>query len=271
MVARLYQYRFGKREGLILQKNGGWGEIAPLPGFSRETLDEAREELLAILFSGAKATLPSVRFGLACASTPFSLEPLCVPLCALHRPRPGCAALKLKLGHLPIDDAIALVKSHLGKYLLRLDCNRAWSLEQALRFAQPFTPGDFDYLEEPVREFDDLLRFSSHTRFPIAVDESLRDSDYQKIATLKAAIVKPTLIGEIPNLPIPIVLSSSYETSLGILQIARHAPSSLPQGLDTFEDDLLIPPLRVENGFLAWSPSPNPIDTAKLCLIATAP
>jgi O-succinylbenzoate synthase len=165
------------------------------------------------------------------------------------------------------------VKKHLGRYRLRLDFNRAWSLDQALRFAKHFSPNDFEYLEEPVNTFADLVRFSTLTQFPIAADESLRQGSYLEIPTLKATIVKPTLMGTIPTLPphLSLVLSSSYESSLGILQIARLANSPIPQGLDTFTDDLLIPPLRVENGCLTWTPSSTPIDFTKLCLIASAP
>ena len=51
MTARLYSYKlplknlpWKEREGLILEWNGNWGEIAPLPGFSRESLAEAKAE-----------------------------------------------------------------------------------------------------------------------------------------------------------------------------------------------------------------------------------
>lgn len=275
MVAALYQYRFKNREGLILEWNDGFGEIAPLPGFSRETLEDARAEILALLpnLDNAKPKFPSVQFGLLCASQPFSFLPLRIPLCALNHPRPNCPSLKLKLGHLPLDDAIAQTKQYVGRYRLRLDCNRAWNLDQALQFTSHFSPSDFEYLEEPLNCFSDLIRFSELTRFPIAVDESLRDSDYLQIPTLKAAIVKPTLMGTLPLLPshIPCVLSSSYETSLGILQIARLASGDVAQGLDTFSDDLLTSSLRVEDGHLLWIPSQPPIDFSKLCLIASAP
>lgn len=273
MVTRLYHYQFKKREGLILQINDGFGEIAPLPLFSRETFQEALAETLSFLphpFQ-AKPKLASVQFGLSSALTPFSLSPLRIPLSALHRPRPNCPTLKLKIGSLSLKKAVDLVKQYVGKHRLRVDCNRSWSLKKAIAFSKAFSLSDFEYLEEPVRTFDDLVQFSSLTRFPIAIDESLRDgSPYQEIPTLVAAIVKPTLMGKIPSLPISTILSSSYETSLGILQIARHASSEIAQGLDTFSEDLLSPPLQVENGFLVWNPSSNPIHFNKLCLIATA-
>ena len=38
-----------QREGLLLHWGSSWSEIAPLPGFSRETLAEAEQEAIAFL------------------------------------------------------------------------------------------------------------------------------------------------------------------------------------------------------------------------------
>ena len=269
MVKKLYQYLFAhrNREGLILQIDDEWGEIAPLPGWSLETFSEAKQEILDVLRENKKPTLPSVLFGLSTKP----LSPVKVRLSALNSPRTGCTTLKLKLGHLTIDQAVARVKQYVGKYRLRLDCNRKWTLSQALLFASHFCSTDFEYLEEPVDTYSDLIRFSLKTQFPIAVDESLRERSCLDIPTLTAAVIKPTLWGHIPKLSCPIVFSSAYESSLGILQIARFADHEIPQGLDTFSPDFLNPPISVENGYLTWTPSKNPIDTRQLCLIATVP
>lgn len=261
-MKRLYKYTKANREGLLLQVDDEWGEIAPLPGWSKESLGQAQNEILQVLFENKQPTLPSVIFGLSTSA----LTPIRIPLCALHRPHDGCTTLKLKLGHLTVDDAIACVKQYVGKYRLRIDCNRKWTLLQALCFAKHFLPSDFEYWEEPV---DDLIQFSKMTNFPIALDETLRENI--DIPTAKFAVIKPTLTGVIPNISLPIVLSSSYESSIGILQIARLGNPKLAHGLDTFTPDYLNPPITVENGYLTWFPSKNPIDTSKLCLIASAP
>lgn len=280
MPAELYQYRlpstrWGWREGLILHWNGGWGEIAPLPGFSKETFQEAKEEILSLLpnLGSARPKHPSVQFALACASTPFDCSPLTVPLCALNQPRPGFITLKLKLGHLPINQAIEVTKKYVGKYALRIDCNRKWTYEDALQFANAFEPSDFEYLEEPLNTFEDLIRFSETTKFPLAVDESIKEYPIFSLPSLKALVVKPTILGYIPVPPIGIdlVLSSAYETSLGLLQIARHAkPVPSAHGLDTLENHLLEPKIQTHDGFLHWPSSQNPsISKDRLCLIAT--
>jgi len=274
---KLYSYelkttapKWPVRKGLILQWNDGFGEVAPLPGFSPETLEEAKEEILSLLLNlaSAKPRLPSVRFAIESASKPFSLKPLQIPLCLLNEPRPGFSTLKLKLGHLSIDEAIQHVKKFQA-FRLRLDCNRSWVLDQALDFASHFSPTDFEYLEEPVSSFSDLIRFSELTGFPIAVDESVSKFPCHEIPTLKAAVIKPTIVGSLPTYPVPTVLSSAFETSLGLLQIARcYKNGSPPPGLDTFrlfQEDLLSPPLKAENGFLTWAGSQGcPIDMKKL-------
>jgi o-succinylbenzoate synthase len=281
MVVKLYTYelktflpKWPIRKGLILQWNDGWGEIAPLPGFSSETLDDAQDEILSLLpnLSTAKPRLPSVRFGIAAASQPFSLKPLKIPLGLLFDPRPGFSTLKLKLGHLSIEDAVLHVKKFLGRFKLRLDCNRSWSLDQALLFSSHFSPQDFEYLEEPVRTFSELIRFSELSGFPIAVDESVSKFPCPEIPTLVASVIKPTIVGHLPTLNMPTVLSSAFESSLGLLQIARSYPNgSPPAGLDTFrffQEDLLVPPLKAEEGFLTWAGSDLfPLDMSKLCSV----
>lgn len=258
MVKRLYQY--GKK--LLLQIEDCWGEISPLPGFSLETFEEAKQEILQVLHENKQPTFRSVIWGLSASP----LTAVKIPLCALNRPRDGCKTLKLKVGHLPVDEAKQLVSQYVGKYRLRIDCNRKWTLNQACEFSRHFQAQDFEYLEEPTK---DLIEFAKQTDFPIALDESFREN--KTIPNVKYAVIKPTLTGCIPKLSLPTVLSSSYETSLGILQIARHAKNDLAQGLDTFQDDIVDPPIRVENGYLTWNPSKNPINISKLCLITTAP
>jgi O-succinylbenzoate synthase len=255
------------REGLIVQSDIGFGEIAPLPGFSRETLADAHAELLAILRTSAPPTLPSVRFGLASAKKP--LRSVRLPLCSLG-PQSGFPAIKLKLGYLSLPDAIALVKQHLGTPL-RLDCNRSWTLDQALDFASHFEPTDFAYLEEPVRHFSDLIRFSQLTHFPLALDESIH-SDWTQLPSLRAIVVKPTVVGAIPPIPphLDLILSSSYESGLGLLHIAQLAQEhrlSQPIGLDTYrtlQDDILTVPIDCSSGCFSWDYTDPPLNFSKL-------
>jgi o-succinylbenzoate synthase len=254
MVKKIYQY--GQK--LLVEIDDCWGEISPLPGFSKETFEEAKKEAIEVLRDNKPPTLASVIWG-------FSVSPLTavkVPLCAFNRPRDGCSTLKLKVGHLTLLDAVQLVKQYVGKYRLRIDCNRKWTLQQALAFTSHFQSQDFEYLEEPT---SDILEFTKQSDFPVALDESFREN--QTIPNARCAVIKPTLSGGIPKTTLPIVLSSSYESSLGILQIARLGSPEIAHGLDTFSPDLMNPAITVENGYLTWIPSKNPIHLNKLCRV----
>lgn len=268
MVKKLFRYKLklkkgGFREGLILQLGDRFGEIAPLPKFSKETLEEAEKETIQWMDQGSRPTLPSVRFGIACAKK--TLNSVSIPLCALGV-KQGFSMTKLKLGHLSVTDAITLVKKTEGH--LRLDFNRAWSLSEIISFTSHFNPSDFAYLEEPTY---DLLEFAKITKFPIALDESIH-LDWSKIPTLKAIVVKPTVVGSIPKVPshLDLVLSSSYESGLGLLHIANQFSGHLPIGLDTadaFEEDLLIHPIRTESGIFSWEKREPILDLSKLCRV----
>ena len=76
----------------LRQGERGWGEIAPLPGFSPETLDEAQAALMAGRTrregeDPALPDVPSVAFGISCAlaeldgSLPEAANYRAAPLC----------------------------------------------------------------------------------------------------------------------------------------------------------------------------------------------
>lgn len=278
MLTAVYRYKIStshpkwpKREGLILKRNNFYAEASPLPGFSRETLEEAIEDLSQALRFSRPAKTPSVQFALSCLDKP--LRSVRLKMAALHS-KP-IETLKIKLGPLSVGKAIDLVQQHYQDYRLRLDFNRMWKLEDALEFASVFSVRDFDYLEEPVRSFDELVDFSRQTGFPIAVDESV-GLNWSQIPSLKAVTVKPTLTGSIPKVPSPLklILSSSYESGIGLLHIARLASEMQlkePMGLDTYatlQNDPLISPIECKDGFFFWKKMDPPIDLENLCPIA---
>lgn len=265
---KLYRYHY-LRERFLIENNGCWGEVAPLPGFSKETVSEAFDEIRNLWPDLSQANHPSVQFGWASAHTPFA--PVHIPLASLKSPKEGTKTLKLKLGCLSLKEAISLVKKN-TRYKLRLDFNRSWPLEKVVEFTRHFKPTDFDYLEEPVDNFNDLISFSINTQFPIALDESIH-SNWSEIPTLKAIVVKPTVVGAIPKIPphLDLILSSSYETGIGLIHVALLAQNKLPIGLDTyagFKNDLLTTPIDCANGYFSWTPSKNPVNLNKLCEIA---
>jgi O-succinylbenzoate synthase len=243
---------------LILQNGPNFGEIAPLPGFSRETFAEAKEEVLTVFPHLERATLPSVRWGYSCSRQ--TLTSINMPLAGLGV-KADYPTLKLKLGSLGLEEALDLVKAHYKNHRLRLDFNRKWPLEKAVAFARHFHADDFDYLEEPT---EDLVAFSKLTGFPIAIDETL--PYIPPIPTLKAIVVKPMILGFIPEPPpnVELILSSSHETDLGLVHIANAAQKLQLKGaigLDTpIETRLLTQPLEKEKGWIRWQATNPPVN-----------
>ena len=295
VIARFFPYKIPfrernrMREGLLLEleKDGkkGWGEIAPLPHWNQETLEESKaqlENILPLLIKDQEVLshfplYPSVRFGtesaLAELQEPVS-SAISLPLSGLLLGTPreilkqaeklkeeGIQTVKLKVSSLSFEDAKKLILELKNHFLLRIDVNRAWDFEDSVRFFNHFSPEIFEYIEEPVKKSEDLLHF----KYPFAIDESFWKMDTNNLKNrdltfLKALIVKPTMWGNLSltsKLPVKIVLSSCYETAVGLHSIAQIARKlsllSYPHGLDTgryLSKDVVKEPLKISHGYL---------------------
>ncbi|MFS2224704.1 o-succinylbenzoate synthase [Pantoea sp. B65] len=288
--------RLKQRDGLVLRlRDGqaeGWGEIAPLPGFSVEDLPQAQraaEGWLSRWCAGAlpvDSSLPSVAFGISCAlaeldgSLPqagnYHAAALCVgdpdELFARLQALPHQVA-KMKVGlYEPIRDGMiaSLLLEALPQLQLRLDANRSWSAEKARQFARYVDPqlrSRIAFIEEPCRTRDDSRRFAAESGLAIAWDESVREQGFviEAEAGVSALVVKPMLTGSISTLQqliarahqqgLTVVISSAIESSLGLTQLARLAQWLTPQvlpGLDTL--DLMQQQLQRR-----WPDSPLPL------------
>lgn len=223
-----------QREGFIVEltENGrtARGEIAPLPGFSRETLEDAGLQAQALLEQWVKghaiewdAQHPSVAFGLSMAH--YELEqalpeqgnyyvaPLCTgdpdELLPMLNNLPGQKVAKVKVGlYEPIRDGmlVNLFLESMPDLTLRLDANRAWTPAKALKFAQYVAPSlrsRIAFLEEPCQSPSESIAFSIDTGIAIAWDETLqeavRDADFalENLLGVKTIVIKPTLIGSV--------------------------------------------------------------------------
>ena len=300
--AALYRYRItldsplpvgrqwlNERQGLILALGrsttpAGFGEAAPLPGFSAETLAEATAAALAALprwLAGLPLPElpPSVDFALQSAVASLD-RPLAAPLptgsapllagsaeAILARwrqwqgPRP--AAIKLKVARQPpaTEQHWLATLLAIAPVRLRLDANRGWRLEEALAFAAALAPevaAAIDYIEEPLTDPELLPRWHACCHLPYALDESLAQAlPAVRPAGLAALVAKPTQLGgddRIARLAaqaaawrVPLILSSCFESSLGLRHIARLAARYTPHqapAVDTwqaFSCDLLTP------------------------------
>jgi o-succinylbenzoate synthase len=310
------------REGLLLRVNGeggtvGWGEASPLPGFSRESLEEAAEQLDGLASSAMDREItddwidpdgsfsceldsmdlaPSARFGFELAlwdlcaalrgrslvdlitphpraSVPVSALISGPPATALEEARrarsTGYEAVKLKIGGRPVEDDVELVhavnEELRDDVALRLDANRAWSFEEAERFARGTAGLRFEYVEEPLADPTLLPTFTRNHSMPVALDESLVDTEPETLENhgyARALVLKPTLLGGISRtlrfaeyasrLGMDPVISSAYETGVGTAALVTLAAgvgdAEVPAGLDTYRqlaDDVLRPRLQL--------------------------
>jgi len=263
--------RLANREGLLVSINGQWGEIAPLPGFSTETLVEAEAESLACLVAlsrGEKVspTLPSVQFGFGCAQRVWPLNlPAPLPPYPLLQGEPAAliqslstshwqasppSRLKLKVARYAMEEELALIEklaARLPTTKLILDANSGWALTEAQRFCERLPLAQIDYLEEPCAAFADTIAVAEATGVAIALDETLsRREEWNYHPQLKALVIKPTLIGSLSDcevlvqraraINLRVVVSSSFESDLGLGLLARLASEWAPHeppGLDT--------------------------------------
>lgn len=340
-----------EREGVLLRLTAedgtvGWGEAAPLPGYSPDTLNQAvtwlrvwargeptatgvgsggpspsRERLASILsherFASIPKHSPAASWAVVQAGADIEAQQTGRSLAEVYaararRGRPaatislnallvgtraevlsaarqaaasGYRAAKLKVGGLAPDAAAALtreVAGALGVVSLRLDANRAWSLDQAVAFAEAVDGVDIEYVEEPLADPADLPRLARRAPLRWALDESLhRAAETPEIAAaLGAAVVKPMLEpalvwwaalvmagmwGERQVAGLGVV-SSTFESGVGMRHLVALAAAlgDTPAGLDTYRwlaDDVLERPLSIGGAVVDVSDvlAPNPV------------
>lgn len=228
-----------QREGLILclteNEKAGWGEIAPLPYFSRESLNEAEKQVRSWLALWLKQRgnmaqndrlfqldnlFPSVAFGVSCALAElnhtlseqgeYRTTPLCYgdPDELYDRlQKNGEHIAKMKVGiHSPSQDGLLAERflHAIPELQLRLDANRMWSAEHAKEFARQIAPENrkrIQFIEEPCQTPTLSRQFAQEHRIAIAWDETVREPNFsvEKQPYLTAIVLKPTLIGSISH------------------------------------------------------------------------
>lgn len=184
----------------------------------------------------------------------------------------GYSTIKLKAGRKNVDEDIdilsALKKKFEDKILLRLDVNGKWNYEEAVNNIKLLENYNIQYIEQPVKNIDDLIKLSNHIDFPLAADESIRNiKDVKQLlnqSQIKYLVIKPMLIGgyyntkEIVELAdsknVNVIISSSLESNLGrkhLVMIAASTGNNLAHGLGTsslFINDNTKDIFPVENG-----------------------
>jgi len=279
------------RDGVLLRVEHadgavGWGDAAPLPGFSRESLADAH----AALTGAARAIAagddlpddlpPAARFAVETAFDDLAGAlrppdaPEALPLAGLilggdavaqarDLAAAGYRAVKLKVGRAAADaPTVRAVRDALPPHVaLRLDANRAWTPDEARRFADAVAGLDLAFVEEPLADPDGLEALARDTGLPVALDESLSGATVLIPPWAVAVVLKPTILGGIGATRawvgaaraagVPAVLSGAFESGVGMRAVAALAlaTGAEPAGLDPYRRlaaDVLAPRLPLD-------------------------
>ncbi|MGR3973227.1 MAG: hypothetical protein QRY72_01415 [Candidatus Rhabdochlamydia sp.] len=258
---KLCHQGFADKLGFLLESSDGrFAEIAPLETRNKESLRDVYHQLKALQQGWKGALLPSVAFGLYSLTAPRVKDIRCALL--LHGTPEEVLALastygsfevaKLKIGDYSLDEAIATVLELSKTLKLRLDFNDKWSLSHFKMFCDKIQGASIEFLEDPPA-FTPL--------FPIAADQKIKRSHIH--------VHKPMVKG-LPSHQAPVILSSSFEGSLGLEAIASLTLSyGIPDhvlGLGTaiyLEEDLYLQSATLREGKIIF-PSSYQLNTQKL-------
>ncbi|KAL8128672.1 hypothetical protein V2J09_017827 [Rumex salicifolius] len=203
--------------------------------------------------------------------------------------REGFYALKLKVARRadPKEDAAVVreVRVKVGPNIeIRVDANRQWTYNQAIEFGSQIKECNLRYIEEPVRNENDIIKFCEKTGLPVALDETLDNIQGNTIERLNifshpgivAVVIKPCFVGGLENAALiarwahlngkMAIVSAAFESSLSLscyVQFARYldlqnaevsstlnikAASPVAHGLGTYkwlEEDVTSNPLSI--------------------------
>ena len=221
-------------------------DVSPLIGYSKESVSLVYDQLNALQLGKNipdEKLYPSVHFALNHPIEDFSkikkqrYQALIqknswekdVKKIALFK------TLKIKTKDFSDHELINLILELSPSHLIRLDAQRA-QLSPLLRDFLLSHENLYDYIEEPG------LQDKKAHDLKIALDETLYlEKNIPNLPHMAAFIYKPTLCGGLNRMEgffkkafedkIPIILSSCYESSLGIAMLMQ-----LQQGLDSFQD-----------------------------------
>lgn len=275
-----------------------WGEIAPLIHLSPEKLSDCMDWVT----SWWKQTTPfealpsSVKFGLECLLQPMDAQGKIfnsIPFNGLvwmndwdvmyeearEKLISGCPCIKLKVGALDFKKELQLIRQlreEFGNgFILRLDANGAWDVNDAMYHLDMLAAFDVHSIEQPIapRQWQALAKLMLESPVSLALDEELiglHGVDKRKL--LEAIqphylVLKPTLHGGFASCDEWIQLAnerqiqwwatSALESNLGlshIFQWLQKYDLKMHQGLGTgaLYQNNWRSPLVVSNFQMQW-------------------
>jgi L-alanine-DL-glutamate epimerase-like enolase superfamily enzyme len=210
----------------------GLGEATPLPGRSRDTVEDCARAVAAVrgvlpialtpanalgyaadLAGAVAATAPAARFAIETALCDLVARTAGWPLARLLAPSPAASVPINALCASPAEAAAAIargigcvkikqvaiaraVRSVIGDASLRVDANQAWAARDVDKNLAELAAIGVEYVEEPARGW------RAKSAVPLALDESLADDDRDAwlddalaSGAFAAVVLKPALIG----------------------------------------------------------------------------
>lgn len=296
-----------------------YGEAAPLPGVHEETLAEVADTLRAAasvlnhgmpdrakfnwtrplfnLLVGGEDVLPSARFAVESIFSSYALHeffaesatPVTFPVADLwvgdeaeEDVVPLGPVVKLKIGGRSWADEAVRIKAIHQKFpnvTLRLDGNRSFTRETALRLWDEVRTLPIQYWEEPGQLPETSLQLRPEG-IPIAWDETLWNLSPDQYPEGEAYVIKPSRhLGISGTLAAgatgkPLSLSSCFESGVSLpvyALLAQRIGAKEALGLGTYRflrEDVTVPSTRVTGGQVHWDFTPRPIllnpDTVQL-------
>ncbi|GFP95293.1 protein phyllo chloroplastic [Phtheirospermum japonicum] len=161
----------------------------------------------------------------------------------------GFTAIKIKVARRsdPDEDIATIreVRKKVGRNIvLRADANRKWTYDEAVKFARSVKDCCLQYIEEPVDNEDDIVKFCEEMVLPVALDETINSiGDKNPLEVLQkyshsgvaAVVIKPGVIGGFEKAAFvarwahqhgkTAVVSAAFESALGLsayIQFARY-------------------------------------------------
>lgn len=223
--------RHGVLVRATLNGRSGYGEVAPLPGFHKESLAGALSSLREAIASGNTPSAPSAAFGLSCAMAElrrdkrFGFGPVArgatVGVNAVFSGSArdaeraiaagefaGFRTIKVKIGRSRPAEDLRLVNALLeglpDGVRLRLDANRSLTLANAERLLRRIDASRIEYVEEPLQDARELSELSRRVGIPMAIDEALHDPEVRDAVYgapgIEVQVVKPSLVGPVEEL-----------------------------------------------------------------------
>ncbi len=263
------------REALLIDGPAGWGEFAPFTEYRPK-------ESAAWLRAGIEAAfegLPEAEGTVEVNGTVPAVPAEQVEAVLARYPQ-GVSTFKIKVaepGQSLADDAARLAHVHALRpdARLRVDANRAWSVDEACAAIDALANvAELEYVEQPCGSVEELAEVRRRVATPIAADESIRRaSDPYRVAELAAAdvaVCKVAPLGGVRplvrisrELGLDITVASALDTAVGMDAglVAAKLTGSRAAGLATqnlFAEDVAEPRPLVDGRLAVTRTTPDP-------------